>query len=355
MSRADRLAAALAEHELDALLVNDPTNLRYITGYTGTNGLATVGPELRRFLTDFRYVEQVRAEVAGFDRLTGERDLLEDVAMLLPEGRLRLGIEADHLSVAKHERLRETLPAEVELVSTRGLVENLRRVKDDGELDAIRAATKLADEAFAAAIAQGVVGRTEREVAWAIEREIRERGAEAVSFPPIVAAAAHGARPHAVPRDVPIPRDVLVVVDWGAKLDGYCSDCTRTLATGPLDDDAAQAYALVERAQLVSLEGVAAGLGGREVDSLSRDIIAGAGHAEHYGHGLGHGVGMDVHEAPTLSQRSEDTLAPGNVVTVEPGIYVADRFGVRIEDLVVVTENGHEVFTSLPKKLTVVE
>jgi Xaa-Pro aminopeptidase len=355
VSRADRLAANLAEHEIDALLVTNATNLRYLTGYTGSNGIATVGRDFRRFLTDFRYVEQVQTQVTDFDRLTGERDLLEDVAMLLPDGPLRLGFEADHVSVARHGRLRDVLPAQVELVPTRGLVEDLRRVKEDVERRAIQAAAKLADEAFTAAIGHGIVGRTEREVAWAIEREMRERGAEAVSFPPIVAAAGHGARPHAEPRDVAIPRDVLVVVDWGAKLDGYCSDCTRTVATGSLDDDAAAAYALVERAQLVSLDGVAPGLGGREVDGLSRNVIADGGHGEHYGHGLGHGVGMDVHEAPTLSRRSEDTLAPGNVVTVEPGVYVPDRFGVRIEDLVIVTDGGRDVLTSLSKRLTVVD
>jgi Xaa-Pro aminopeptidase len=352
VSRADRLAAAL---DVDLLLVSHLVNLRYLTGYTGTNGLAVVGRDTRRFVTDFRYVEQVAAEVTEFDRITGERDLLSDVGRLLPGGALRLGFEAQHMSVAQRDRLREVLPDDVELVATKGLVEDLRRVKDEEELDRIRAAARLADEAFTAAIGAGVVGRTERELAWALEREIRERGADFVSFPPIVAAAGHGARPHAVPRDVPIPRDTLVVVDWGAKLDGYCSDCTRTLATGRLDEDAAAAYALVERSQLVSLEGVAPGLSGREVDTLSRDIIAGAGHGDHYGHGLGHGVGLEVHEAPTLSQRSEDTLAPGNVVTVEPGVYVPDRFGVRIEDLVVITENGHEVVSSLPKRLTIVD
>jgi Xaa-Pro aminopeptidase len=352
VSRADRLAADL---DVDVLLVTNLTNVRYLTGYTGTNGMAAVGRDVRRFLTDFRYVEQAREQVTEFDRLTGERDLVSDAGKLLPGGPLRLGFEAEHVTVAKRDRLREALPDDVELVPTRQLVENLRRVKDEGEIEAIRAAAKLADEAFEAAIAAGVVGKTERELAWALERQIRERGADVVAFPPIVAAAGHGALPHAVPRDVPIPRDTLIVIDWGAKLDGYCSDCTRTLATGPLDDDAAAAYALVERAQSNSLEGVAPGLGGREIDGLSREIIAGAGHGEHYGHGLGHGVGMEVHEAPTLSQRSEDTLAPGNIVTVEPGVYVPDRFGVRIEDLVVVRESGHEVLTSIPKRLTVVE
>jgi Xaa-Pro aminopeptidase len=352
MSRADRLAATLT---VDLLLVRDPTNLRYLTGYTGSNGLAVVGPGIRRFLTDFRYTDQVASQVTEFDRVIGERDLLGDVPRLLPAGELKLGFEADHVSVAQRDRLRDVLEDRIELVPTRGVVESLRRVKEPGEVDVIRAAARLADEAFTAAVAAGVVGRTEREVAWALEREIRERGAAALSFPPIVAAAENGARPHAEARDVPIPRDTLLVIDWGAKLDGYCSDCTRTLATGALDDDASAAYSLVERAQLVSLEAVAPGFTGRAIDGLSRDIIAGAGHGEHYGHGLGHGVGLDIHEAPTLSQRSEDTLAPGNVVTVEPGVYVPGGFGVRIEDLVLVTESGHEVLNSLPKGLTVVD
>ena len=197
----------------------------------------------------------------------------------------------------------------------------------------------------------GLAGRTEREVARAFERELRERDAEP-SFPPIIAAAEHGALPHAEPRDVEIPRDTLVVVDFGALLDGYCSDCTRTFATGEIADGAREIYELVERAQAAALEAVQPGAACKAVDAVARTMIDEAGHGEHFGHGLGHGVGLEVHEEPRLTANAEGELAPGNVVSVEPGVYVAGDVGVRIEDLVGVTPDGHEVFSGLPKALT---
>lgn len=353
--RAARLAASLDEHGLDLLLVTTPVNLRYLTGFTGSNGLALIGRDTRRFLTDFRYVEQVAEQVTEFEAERGDRDLLGDVERLLPEGELRIGFESSSMPVAKHERLRELLPERVTLVPAPSLVERQREIKEPEEVDAIRAAAQLADGALSAVLEDGLVGRTEREVAWALEREIRERGAQAVSFPPIIAAAGHGALPHAEPRDVPIPRDALVVVDWGAELDGYCSDCTRTFATGELSPAAIDGYTLVLRAQLVSLEGAVAGRTGPEVDGLARKLIEDAGEGDNFGHGLGHGVGLEVHEGPTLSHRADDRpLRDGNVVTVEPGVYHPGDFGVRIEDLIVVRDGGQEVLTSLPKDLQVV-
>jgi Xaa-Pro aminopeptidase len=218
----------------------------------------------------------------------------------------------------------------------------------------MRAAAELADAALAEVLGQGLPGRTEREVAAALERAIRDRGAQRTSFPPIVAAGPHGARPHAQPRDVPIGPGELVVIDWGAELDGYCSDCTRTVATGALDDDAAAAYELVLEAQLAGLSAVRDGVHGRDADAAARAVIERAGQGEHFGHGLGHGVGLEIHEAPRVSQRSDATLRAGNAVTVEPGVYLPGRFGVRIEDLVIVTESGCEILTSLPKALTTV-
>ena len=187
-----------------------------------------------------------------------------------------------------------------------------------------------------------------------LEHNMRLLGAEGLAFPPIVAHGPHGAQPHAEPRREPIAAGALVTLDWGALLDGYCSDCTRTYATGELDEEEAEGYELVRSVQERSLPEVRAGANGKEIDSVGRETIAAAGHGEHYGHGLGHGVGLEVHEGPTLSQRSSDTLAAGNVVTVEPGIYVPGRFGVRIEDLVVVTDAGCDVLSGLPKSLTVV-
>ena len=200
-----------------------------------------------------------------------------------------------------------------------------------------------------------MVGRTEREVALALEEEMRRRGASGPSFPSIVASGPHGALPHAEPRDVEIPAGVLVTLDLGARLDGYCSDCTRTWATGELDDDLAAIYDLVLRAQQAALDAVRPGPEGREIDAVARDLIAAEGHGDHFGHGLGHGVGLEVHEGPRLARTGTDALEPGNVVTVEPGVYVPGRGGVRIEDLVVVTEDGRDVLSATPKALVTVD
>ncbi len=355
-ARAEHLAERLPEAGIDVLLVTDLANVRYLTGYTGSNGLALVGREVRTFVTDFRYVEQAAEQVdPSFERRRAPQDLLDSVAEVLPDGQLRLGIEEAHLTVRAQRRLREQLPESVTLVGVAGLVEALRAVKGPEELERIRAAAQIADASFERLIREGMAGRTEREVAIALEYDMRERGASRASFEPIVAAGGHGAMPHAQPRDVEIRRGDLVVIDWGAELDGYCSDCTRTVAAGEPGDAARAVYEVVLEAQLAGLGAVTAGADGREVDGVARSVIAGAGHGEHYGHGLGHGVGLEVHEGPRLSQRSEDRLVPGNVVTVEPGIYLPGRFGIRIEDLVVVTDNGCEVLTSVPKRLIVTD
>jgi Xaa-Pro aminopeptidase len=348
VSRADRLAERLAERELDLLLVTDPTNLRYLTGFTGSNGFAVAGRDVRRFVTDFRYVERAAQEVDGFDREQGPRELIAALADGWPAGELRLGFEDHHVSVRRHARIRELVPDAIELVPAGGVVEELRAVKEPGELERIRAAAALADEVYGTV--DRLVGRTEREVAFAIEQEIRRRGAEP-AFSTIVASAERGALPHAVPADVPIASGTLVTLDVGAQLDGYCSDSTRTWATGPLPDDLAAIYELVLRAQEAGLEAVRPGPEGREVDAVARAMIDEAGHGEHFGHGLGHGVGMEVHEAPRLAQTAEARLVAGNVVTVEPGVYLPGRGGVRIEDLVVVTEDGHEVLSGTTKQL----
>jgi Xaa-Pro aminopeptidase len=349
-ARADRVQAALRERELDAVIVTHLVNIRWLTGFTGTNGVAVVSADgTRTFLTDFRYVERAQAEVDAFERERGGRDLLADAAKKLSG---RVGFEDNHLAVRAWERLGKSAGDDVELVGAGSMLEDLRAVKEAAELDAIRAAAQLADDVLRTVVLdQGLGGRTEREVARAFERELRERGAEP-SFPPIIAAAEHGALPHAEPRDVEIPANTLVVVDFGAVLDGYCSDCTRTFATGALSDRAREIYELVERAQAEALDAVAPGASCKAVDAVARTMIADAGHGEDFGHGLGHGVGMEVHEEPRLTANAEGELVPGNVVSVEPGVYVAGEVGVRIEDLVAVTDDGHEVFSSLPKALT---
>ncbi len=351
-SRTDRLLGKVEQLELDCLLVTNMVNIRYLTGFTGTNGACVVTPEERLFLTDFRYAEQAGEQVRGYETLEIGRDLLGGLAQRL---RGRSGFDDGHMSVATHAKLGEKTGEGVELVPAGGLVEDLRAVKDATEVDAMRAAAEIANEAYEHLRETGLAGRTERELAVSLSRFMEDRGAEGPSFPPIVASGEHGALPHAEPRDVEIPRDTLVVVDMGAKVDGYCSDCTRTLATGSLSNEARETYELVWRAQRAALAAVHPGASYSAVDAVARDIIEADGHGERFGHGLGHGVGLEVHEAPRLGKTAEGELVAGNAVTIEPGVYVPGEVGVRIEDLVIVGEVEPEVLTSFPKDLVTID
>jgi Xaa-Pro aminopeptidase len=349
--RGERLEGLLAEKELDRFLVTDLTNVRYLTGFTGTNGACVCGPGVRLFLTDFRYTERAAAEVEGWETETLSGDWLKGIAERL-EG--RVGFEDDQMSVRLKEKLTEKLADGAELVAAGGLVEQLRRVKDEEELGAIAEASKLADEVMRWTLEQGLAGRREREVARATEARIRELGGDP-SFPAIVAAGPNGALPHAEPGEREIGRGELVVFDMGAQLDGYCSDGTRTFATGDPGEEGGAVYEVVRQAQAAALEAIHAGVKGEDPDSAARSLIDDAGYGENFGHALGHGVGLEVHEGPRLAQRSDDLLAPGEVVTVEPGVYLAGKLGVRIEDLVVVTEDGLQNLSSLPKELQIVD
>lgn len=359
--RAERLAELAAAEGLDALIVGDLVrpgdsgpdaiaDIRWLTGFTGTSGLAIVGPEQRDFLTDFRYTERAESEVhPSFERITIEGRMIDELAKRL---RGRVGFDENATSVRSHRKLSEAAGEGTQLVAVSGLVERLRRSKDGREIEAIAAASALADEVFEWMAERGFAGRTEIEVARAAEARMRELGAEP-SFPTIVAAGPNGALPHAEPTVREIGPNELVVVDMGAKLNGYCSDGTRTFATGEVGEEEREVYELVLRAQLAGLEAVAPGAEGTAVDAAARDLIEAAGYGDHFGHGLGHGVGLEVHEAPRLSKRSEDVLAVGDVVTVEPGVYLPGRFGVRIEDLVVVTDGGARNLSSTPKELRI--
>ncbi len=361
------LAALLGEHEADLLLVTDPVNLRYLTGFTGTHGLALIaaaqgGPGQsgvgNLFFTDFRYETQSAVQVpALFERQIAAIDLIEATVEQLTERQpARLGFEEGAMTVKQHMRLRELLPQRWELVPCGGVVEELREVKQPAELERIRAACQLADTALGEVLEAGLVGRSERDVAIELELRMRRLGAQTSSFPSIVAAGAHGALPHAEPRAEPIPTDTLVTIDWGALLEGYCSDCTRTYATGErLPEGAREVYELVLAAQRAGLAAVRPGPNGKEVDAVAREVIEQAGQGDYFGHGLGHGVGLEVHESPRLSRTApERPLRAGTVVTVEPGVYLPGRFGVRIEDLAAVTDDGPLVLTGLGKELTVV-
>jgi Xaa-Pro aminopeptidase len=351
-ARSDRLVALMAERELDSLLVTNLLNVRYLTGFTGTNGACIVTPDERLFFTDFRYVEQAREQVPDFERIEAGRDMLSDLAKRLKG---RAGFDDDDLSVAAHRKLTEAVPEGVELVPAGGLVERLRAVKDESEVAAMAAAAEISTAAYHSLRERGLAGRTEREVAVGLVRFMEDSGAEGPSFSPIVASGARGALPHAVPRDVEIPRDTLVVIDMGAIVDGYCSDCTRTIATGSLGDDVLEVYELVRRAQEEALGPTVAGAECRAVDAVAREIIDRAGHEEHFGHGLGHGVGLEVHEAPRLGKTAEGSLEAGNAVTVEPGVYVPGEFGVRIEDLAIVTDGEPRILTGFPKGLVTID
>jgi Xaa-Pro aminopeptidase len=360
--RADRLAALVAERELDQLIVGDlvrpgdseragTANLRYVTGFTGTSGLCLVGSEERVFVTDFRYVERAAAQVPDkFERIRAERQLLPAIAERL---RGRVGFDDANTSVHSLDKLTELAPDGVELAPAAGLVERLRRSKDGGEVGSIAEAARLTDEVYEWLAERGLVGRTEREVELAAEQRMRELGAEDPSFPAIVAAGPNGALPHHEASDREIEAGELVVIDMGAIVDGYCSDCTRTLATGEIGDEVREVYELVREAQAAALAAVEVGAGGSEVDAAARNPIADAGHGDEFGHGTGHGVGIEVHEDPRLGLRSEDELVAGDVVTIEPGVYVEGRFGVRIEDLVVVEADGARNLSSFTKELQV--
>ena len=357
--RVELLAGELRERGVDALLVSAPVNLRYTTGFTGSSGLALIvaDGDGHRFFTDFRYDEQSAMQVPAIlhrEIVTGS--LVHAALRALGAGGGKLGFDDASVTVAEHERLRADIAQGWELQPCGGAIERLRAVKDADEVAIMRASAQLADEALRSVLEDGLVGRNERDVAIDVELRMRRLGAERPSFSTIVSSGAHGALPHGQPRDVPIPRDVLVTIDWGAVHEGYCSDCTRTYATGEhVPDEAREIYELVLQAQLAGLAAVKAGPTGREVDAVAREIIERAGHGEHFGHGLGHGIGMDIHEAPRLSRtEGERKLQDGNAVTVEPGVYLPDRVGVRIEDLVIVREDGPEVLNGLDKALTVI-
>jgi Xaa-Pro aminopeptidase len=343
VTRVDKLRSALEE----PLLVSNGINVRYLTGFDSSNAALLVEPDRARLFSDFRYAEAARG-VEGVEFVETKRSLFAALAELL-EG--RVDFEADAVSYASWETLSA---GGLDLVPRRGLVEALRAVKDEGELDAIRRAGEITSEAYARFAEESFVGRTERDLAWRLDGLFRELGAHAPAFETIVASGPNAARPHSRPSDRELGTGETVVVDAGAMVDGYCADCTRTFATGPLPDELKNAYAACLEGQLAGLEAVRPGVTGVEADAAARQRIEAAGLGEKFGHGLGHGVGLDVHEAPRLARESTDTLAAGNVVTVEPGVYLEGLGGIRIEDLVIVADDGPEVLTGFTKDLVTV-
>lgn len=355
--RLDRCRALFEGLHVDGVLVTDAEDVRYLSGFRGDDATLVVGPDVALLCTDARYWEQVREEVtaAELSEVT-DRSLLAHSAAeaerVLGAG-AALGYQGDALSHAAHRRLRRAYDGR--LRDVRQSVTLLRAVKDEREVAAMRRAAAVTDEALGLVAARGLVGRRERDVAWDLRAEYHRLGAEGEAFSAIVATGDHGAQAHALPGDRVIASGELVVVDTGARVDGYCSDITRTYAAGEPSAELRRIYAVVLEAQLAGLAAVRAGAHGqRDVDAAARAVIEAAGHGEQFGHGTGHGVGRQVHEAPGLGRTRGDRLETGMVCTVEPGIYVEGLAGVRIEDTVLVTADGCERLTTSPKELRVV-
>jgi Xaa-Pro aminopeptidase len=327
------------------LLVTNLVNIEYLTGFASSNAALLVEPgHQARLYTDFRYIGDAEL-VPGVKAVLAKRSLMRDLAERL-EG--RLSFEADALPFSQVEVLGS---GGLELVPATGLVEGMRAVKDEGEIEKLRRAARAADHAFEALTAETWIGHTERELAWRLRTLMHAHGVDHLGFDTAILTGENGAKPHAEPGDKLVEENTLVVADWGARLGGYCSDCTRTLATGPLPKELQRAYDICLEAQLAAVAQIRPGMSGVEADRIARAVIEEAGFGEQFGHGLGHGVGVEIHEAPRLSPESQDSLEVGNVITIEPGIYLPGVGGVRIEDLAVVRANGVEVLTGFPKDL----
>lgn len=347
--RIDNVRNALGKHGIDALLVTNLTNVRYLTGFSGTNGQVLISTRDEQFLSDPRYASRASQLVHDAEVVVYPYKLLDLLGGLLAErGIQRLGIEAATMTIAERDQLDEALEG-IDLVATKAVVEDLRRAKDPEQLTRIREAVALADAAYDAILDRLSPGTTERDVAFQLEVLMRTNGADGVSFEPIVGSGPLSAHIHHTPGERQLEKGDLVLLDFGCRVDGYCSDLTRTVVLGPASEEQRERYELVLEAQARGLAAVRAGERAADVDAAARGTIDAVGLGDAFGHGLGHGVGLDIHEAPTLNRISDDTLVEGDVVTVEPGVYVVDSGGIRIEDCVVVTKDGGDVLGSAPK------
>ncbi|MGH9225097.1 MAG: M24 family metallopeptidase [Acidimicrobiales bacterium] len=354
--RAARLRERVDEAGCDALLVTRMVNVRYLTGFSGSAAMLLVLPDRLAFVTDGRYRDQSAEELAaaGVEAdlrvATQSKELLQEAA----KGWVRIGLEAESVTWGQQQRFASDWFPDAELVSTSGLVEALRLVKDAGEVDRMARAAAAADAALAAVRHRLADRPTESEFALDLDVEMRRHGASGSSFETIVAAGPNGAKPHHRPSDRRIEAGELVVIDFGAIVDGYCSDMTRTLCVGePASTTARRMVEVVEESQRAGVAAVKAGMEAKDVDEVCRAVIADAGWADAFLHGTGHGVGLEIHEAPRVGSTSTETLAAGYVVTVEPGVYLPEHGGVRIEDTVVVTDDGCQILTNAPKELVV--
>jgi len=339
-ARIERLRALIEE----PLLVTNPKNIVYLAGFESSNAALLVDQERVQLFTDFRYIEAAGA-VEGVELVQTKRGVIGALAEQLSG---TIGFEAANVV---YSDFRALTAGGLELVPREGLVESLRAIKEEGELEILRRACAITDRVYERLTEVTFVGRTEREVSWDLIRLFHEEGGDGLAFESIVGAGPTGARPHARATDRTIGTGELVVIDAGCTVDGYASDYTRTFATGPLDDEAKEAYGVVLAAQLAGLEAIRADVPAIEADRAARRVVENSPFAGLFGHGLGHGLGLDVHEQPTMSTETNDVLVPGNVVTVEPGVYLPGKFGIRIEDDVIVTKDGIENLTGFRKDL----
>jgi Xaa-Pro aminopeptidase len=347
--RLNRLRQVLVEQHLDAILISQPENRRYLSGFTGSAGWLFVTADRAVLITDFRYYEQVGREAPDWElaRIT------DNFQKLIPElsataGIHRLGFESQHVTVDQLATWTQATP-DLEWAPLKDTVELLRMIKDESEVEAMRRAAALTDAALAHTLALLRPGMTEQQVAWEIESAMRTKGASKVAFDLIVAAGPNGALPHARPGDRTIRAGEPIVIDIGCMVDGYCSDLTRTVCLGEPSDHYLAVWDLVLQAQQAAEAAIRPGVTGVEADAVARNLIAEAGYGDRFGHGLGHGVGLAVHEKPGAGRLSTDTLQAGMSLTVEPGIYLPGEFGVRIEDLVIIRQEGIEILSGAPK------
>ncbi|TWT82085.1 putative peptidase [Planctomycetes bacterium CA13] len=352
-TRIDRLRPVLDSLEIDALLVTDEINVRYLSGFTGDSSYLLISDLRTQMLSDGRYAIQLASECPGMETAIRPPsqmilDLVQDV--LCNSTYKRIGIEAGQMTLGQYRQLCHKCP-DVHWVETQSVVESLRMVKDSEEIATIRKAVSIAERAFQSLIPMLSPKWSERAIAHELEAKMRFLGADAASFKPIVAFDAAGALPHYHPAEVFFPASGTVLIDWGANFEGYASDLTRTMTIGPISDTFKRAYQAVLEAQLAAIEAMKPGAHGKEIDRIARESLGKSGYGHLFNHGLGHGIGLQIHESPRMSASCEQTLTPGMIITVEPGVYLKDEFGIRIEDDILVTESGCEVLSGLPKGL----
>lgn len=352
MSKIEQLRKQLNERKVDGIIIMSPYNRRYMTGFTGTAGVVLITDNRAVFITDFRYTAQAEDQINGFEIIEHTGPIHEEVAtQVKKDGLKRIAFEKDHVSYGQFDTWKKALDAELEPVS--GLVEKMRLIKSAEEIEVIQQAVDIADAAFTHIQSYIKPGVREIDVSNELEFFMRKKGAASSSFDIIVASGYRSALPHGVASEKIIESGELVTLDFGAYYKGYCSDITRTVAVGEVDEELKKIYHTVLEAQLRGVNHIKSGMTGIEADALTRDHIKAEGYGEYFGHSTGHGMGMEVHEGPGLSFRSEQKLEPGMVVTVEPGIYVAGTGGTRIEDDIVITEDGNRILSKSTKELIV--